>query len=54
MLMMLGRLFQSCAPCCCHDEPISECLYGETDAPKRWGISPDSCSPKIHLWCHWL
>ena len=35
--------------CCCHGEPVSHCLYGGTDVPKRWGIPPDSESWGIRL-----
>ena len=35
----------------CCDEPIRQCVCRESGAPKRWGIPPDSRSPKIHVWC---
>ena len=35
---------QDCCTCC-YDDLILQCLYGETNAPKTWGIPPGSHSP---------
>jgi len=49
-ILDFAQYTKRCHRCYCHNEPIGQCIHGEADAPKSWGIHQVHVVPK-HTGC---